>query len=98
LLLVPIDRLYDHGLTVTCSEMLHPRLAKQEIRVAPQEAGERGFAEGANIDVNLNGETYRLCVAFDDTVPAGVALVPRSMGVPLNGPVPIDARAMERGE
>ena len=43
---------------------------------------------------------YRLMLSctLDDQVPPGIALVPRSMGVPISSPMPIVVKAIETSE
>jgi NADH-quinone oxidoreductase subunit G len=95
--LVAIEALYDRGLTVTSSDMLKPRLARRALRLAPEQAEQLNAAEQDLVAFEYSGKQYQLPLAIDETVPPGVALLPRSMGVPLNGPVEIELAVAERG-
>ena len=79
-LAVPITRLYDMGVTVCMSELLRQRIGEAAILLHPDVAKKfdlGGMAEIAGVKVR---------VILDETVPASVALVPRSMGVPVSEP------------
>jgi NADH-quinone oxidoreductase subunit G len=82
-LAVPFTRLYDRGLTVITSELLSAHIGAPVVLVHPETAKKLGAAAGDQVD--LNG--FRAEVQLDATVPASVALLPRSMGIPINAPV-----------
>jgi hypothetical protein len=42
---------------------------------------------GARVKISLNGVNAEVVVKIDDTISAGVALVPRSMGIAIREPV-----------
>jgi anaerobic selenocysteine-containing dehydrogenase len=77
--------------------MLKPRLARRALRLAPEQAEQLNAAEQDLVAFEYSGKQYQLPLAIDETVPPGVALLPRSMGVPLNGPVEIELAVAERG-
>jgi NADH-quinone oxidoreductase subunit G len=82
LLSVPITRLYDRGITIFASEVLHLRTGEAAVILHPESARKLGLTEGEQ--VTLGG--FLAKVRLDATVPASVALLPRSMGLPVDGP------------
>ncbi len=90
LLAVPITRLYDRGQTLLPSTLLGRRLASRALRLNPADAARLGLAGDAEVQVKLDGATFSAGVVLDETVPPGVALAPRSVGLPVIRPVRID--------
>ncbi|MBA4380568.1 MAG: hypothetical protein C0393_07845, partial [Anaerolinea sp.] len=82
-LAVPVTRLYDLGITVRTSELLHARIGAASVILHPDAAKKLGVEAGGQVELNGN----RLEVRLDASVPASVVLVPRSMGVPIAGPI-----------
>lgn len=89
-LLVPVDRLYDLGVTVTHSEVLHPRLPERHLEIGREDAERLGLEDGGEVELRRKGAAERLRAEIRSYVPAGTVLIPRSMGVPLDGPEPIE--------
>jgi NADH-quinone oxidoreductase subunit G len=81
-LAVPITRLYDLGVTVATSSLVRQRIGEAYVVLHPDAARKLGVAAGEKVE--LNGS--RLEVRLDATISTGVALVPRSMGFPINDP------------
>ncbi|HEY5271325.1 MAG TPA: NADH-quinone oxidoreductase subunit NuoG [Anaerolineales bacterium] len=81
-LAVPVTRLYDRGLTVTTSELLRTHIGEATVLLHPETAKKLGVAAGGQVMVN----GFRAEVRLDATVPASVALVPRSMGFLIDAP------------
>ena len=90
-----MTRLYDRGITVSTSGLLQSRIGEAEVRVHPSLA--QKLALGGMAEVHLDGSTWKLKVRLDETVPASVALLPRSMGVPIAGPMAVMLKA-SKGE
>ena len=82
-LAVPVTRLYDRGITVLTSELFHQRIGGAFVFLHPDMAKTLAVEAGGQVELNGN----RLEVRLDTGVPASVALVPRSMGVPIYAPV-----------
>ena len=82
-LAVPVTRLYDRGITVITSGLLHPHIDGAIALLNPGMAKTLGVQAGGTLE--LNGT--RLEVRLDESVPASVVLVPRSMGFPIHEPV-----------
>ena len=82
-LAVPVTRLYDRGITVLTSTLLQPHIGDASFIINPQAAKSLGIQSGDLLKVNgLEAQAV-----LDETIPASVVLVPRSMGIPIAGPV-----------
>jgi NADH-quinone oxidoreductase subunit G len=90
LLAVPISILYDRGQTVMPSGLLHHRIPLAYISVHPEEAGKLNLMDGNWVKLQLDGFTAEVILKVNEQVPPGVALIPRSLGVPISAPVPIE--------
>jgi NADH-quinone oxidoreductase subunit G len=86
ILIVPITRLYDKGTTVLPSEVLSNRLEQTSLWMNPEDLKKLGLADGGEVQVRWNGRAVRISASENEDVPVGTALVPRSIGVPLNVP------------
>jgi len=89
LLLIPITRLYDQSITVHSSKILHPRLDVLHLELNPKDANLLGVGDGAEVKFRLNGRSVQLPIRLLESVPEGVALVPRNLGVQVVKPTPI---------
>ncbi len=93
---VPITLLYDRGGMISPSEVLHPRLPEPFILVNPQDSKLLKTTDGMVVGISINdGETSNVVVWEDERIPAGTALVPRSMGVAINRPSTFEIRIAE---
>jgi NADH-quinone oxidoreductase subunit G len=92
---VPVTRLYDQGRTVAAAQVLRPRLDQPHVRLHPELAHKLGIAAGAMVDVRLGGAGAVAAAVLDADIPAGIVLVPRSLGMPLAGPGPIELRLVD---
>jgi NADH-quinone oxidoreductase subunit G len=87
-LALPVTRLYDRGITVLTSALLHSHIGDASFILNPQAAKSLGIQSGDLLKVNgLEAQAV-----LDETVPASVVLVPRSMGIPIAGPVVADIK------
>jgi NADH-quinone oxidoreductase subunit G len=93
LLAVPVTRLYDQGTTVTPSEVLAPRLSRPHVVLHPDDADKLKIEWNSMVKVKLNGTTKTVTADFDNSLPPGVVLVPRSLGMPIYGPMPVTIQA-----
>jgi NADH-quinone oxidoreductase subunit G len=82
-LALPVTRLYDRGITVLTSALLRSHIGDASFILNPQAAKSLGIQSGDLL--NINGLEAQ--AVLDETVPASVVLVPRSMGIPIAGPV-----------
>ena len=87
LLAVPVTKLYDRGLTVNPAELLNQRIGETTIALHPDAAKQLGVEAGQRVKVSFDGVSGEAVVKIDETISAGVALVPRSMGIPIREPV-----------
>jgi NADH-quinone oxidoreductase subunit G len=92
LLVMPVTLLYDRGTTVLPSQVLLPRLAEPQAIMNAATAANFGVQDGSTVALELAGEYYEVMVKVTPGVPDGMALVPRSMGVPVTGPMPAALR------
>jgi len=96
LLGLPIARLYDRGQTVLPSKMLHQRIAHPYVILNPSEAARLKLSGSDTAELILNGASTFVTLRLDESLPPGVALVPRSHGIPISGPAPAGLRAVEK--
>ena len=97
LLGVPVTKLYDRARTVASAE---PAGAadRQAIRGDPPERRrELRRAEGERATVSLDGTSEEVIVKIDESISTGVALIPRSMGLPIIEPTPIRLKGVKKG-
>lgn len=96
LLAVPITILYDRGSTVMPSELLHQRIPPAHIALHPDDVQRLNIPEGAQVQFSVDGTPVETKLRVSEQVPPGVALVPRSLGIPLNSPVAIDIKVVDK--
>ncbi len=89
LLAVPITVLYDQSRTVAASEVLANRLTGPQVTLNPADAEGLGVAQDAQALVKLNDASFTVTAKLDPGVPEGVALIPRSVGIPITRPTPV---------
>jgi NADH-quinone oxidoreductase subunit G len=95
LIALPVTRLYDHGRMVLPSQVLSPRLTEPFMAIHPADARRLKASEGMTVQVSLNGSTSPVLIQLDETLPVGFAILPRSMGIPINGPTPVEIQVAE---
>jgi NADH-quinone oxidoreductase subunit G len=89
LLAVPVNKLYDRGTTVMMSaNRLRDWIGGPSISLHPDAAEKMGIEEGQLVNLIFDGASGEVVVKLDPTIPVGVALVPRDMGLPIREPVP----------
>jgi NADH-quinone oxidoreductase subunit G len=96
LLAVPVTLLYDHARTVMASKLLHQRIPPTHVSLNPADAYRLGVSDGARVQVVLNDSSTLATARLDENLPPGVVLVPRSLGIPLNGPARVRIQLVER--
>jgi NADH-quinone oxidoreductase subunit G len=92
LLAVPVTKLYDRGTTVTPAVLLNARIGEATIALHPDAAKKLGLSAGARVQVSFDGVSGEAQLKIDETISAGVALVPRSMGLAIREPVAIKVK------
>ncbi len=85
----PITVCYDLGLTITPSEVLKPRLPQPFVIAHPQTAEANQWSAAQPVRINLKGKAYSVRIQLDESVPVGLVLIPRSMGMPCIQPCPV---------
>jgi NADH-quinone oxidoreductase subunit G len=95
-LVVPVTRLYDRGLTVTQTKLLSQRIGEPFVAMHPNTAQRFKIVEGGKAQVQFNTTSALVNARLDASLPENVLLVPRSMGIPIYGPTPAEVRAAER--
>ncbi|OGN92978.1 MAG: NADH dehydrogenase (quinone) subunit G [Chloroflexi bacterium RBG_13_50_21] len=98
LLAVPITILYDRGQTVMPSDLLYHRIPHPYIAVHPDEATRINMMDGSRVYIELDGISCEVLLRLNEQVPPGIALVPRSLGVPIYSPVPVEISVAETGK
>jgi len=94
LLAIPITKLFDQGITVKTSTLLAAHIGAASLVLHPDTAKRYKLDPSVNVQVSLGGVDYHLGVVLDENVPASVALLPRSMGIPLHSPEVIDLKVV----
>ena len=93
---VPVTVLYDRGTTLLPSKLLHPRMPAPYVCMNPEDARKMKLKPGDMVEVAAGNRHVLVTARVDETVPQGVVLAPRSMGIPLNGPALLTIRAAEK--
>ena len=89
LIAYPVSMLYDRGNTVIPSKLLSARLGSPEVVVSPEDADSFKLEMGKPAKLKLNGAQYVVTVWIDNSLSKGTALIPRSLGIPISGPTPV---------
>lgn len=89
LLGVPVTILYDRGVTVYPAELLRQRIPEPHVILNPLDSERLGYKMGDTISVHFGGIESQAVVRLDAGVPEGVALIPRSLGIPLHQPAAV---------
>lgn len=96
LLAVPVTKLYDRGLTVSTAKLLDHRIGEVYVALHPSAAEKFGVEAGERVTLGLDGSDEEVVVKIDDTISAGVALVPRSMGLPIQEPTETSLKVVKK--
>jgi NADH-quinone oxidoreductase subunit G len=95
-LAVPVTRLYDRGQTVLPSHLLRQRIPQPYIVLHPDEAARLKLDGSDTAELSLNGTFTFVTLQLDENLPAGIVLVPRSLGIPISGPTAATLRPVEK--
>jgi len=87
LLVVPATRLYDRGTLVLPTTLLQGRLAGADLQVNPALAEKHGLLAGQTVKLTAGGQEFDVRVVINKNAPGEAALLTRSTGVPILGPV-----------
>jgi NADH-quinone oxidoreductase subunit G len=97
LLGVPVTRLYDRARSVASAGVLQSRIGEAFVALHPSAAESHGVSEGEHVTVSLDGTSEQVLVKLDPSISTGVALIPRSMGLPIMEPTPIRIKGSRKG-
>jgi NADH-quinone oxidoreductase subunit G len=93
-LAVPVNRLYDRGITLRASTLLNQRIGTCVFSLHPADAEKLGIGAGANLLMTLGEQQVEGTVDLDSRQPEGVVLVRRSMGLSLTQPAEVRLQAI----
>lgn len=90
----PITRLYDQGTTIVPTQLLKERTGDPYVVLNAVDAARLKVRSGDVVRVTLSGVEGGVVLAawVDERLPERVMLVPRSFGIPISGPTPVEAR------
>ena len=89
----PVTRLYDLGTTLTPSTLLAERTGGAYVVLSSADAERMKVPSGAVVRFTLGGtHSVVLPVRLDDRLPERVVLMPRSFGIPIDGPTPVEIK------
>jgi NADH-quinone oxidoreductase subunit G len=94
LLAVPITILYDRGQMTYHSQLLHQRIPPAHLAINPGDAHQLNIADGGQVEFILDGMLVSARLHTSEHVPQGVAILPRSLGMPISSPVPIEIKSV----
>jgi anaerobic selenocysteine-containing dehydrogenase len=96
LLAVPVNKLYDMGVTIQSAELLGQRVGEAFVSMHSATVKKLGLEVGKPAKISFDGVHVEAVLKVDDTISTGVVLVPRSMGIAIREPVV--ARVQSRSE
>jgi NADH-quinone oxidoreductase subunit G len=96
LLAVPVTKLYDRGVTVASAKLLTQRIGAAFVALNPSAAESLGVQAGERVKLSLDGVSEDVLVKIDDSISEGVALVPRSMGLPISEPTEASVKSARK--
>ncbi len=90
----PISRLYDRGATLLPSELLHQRIGEPFVVLGTQDAERLKINQDSKVRVTFSatGMSAVVAVRLDENLPERVVLMPRSFGLPVSGPTPVEIK------
>lgn len=93
---VPVTRLYDMGNTLLPSHLLDHRRVGPSVMLHPSTAERYKITEGVRVQVTIGDYDVLATAHLDETLPAGVAVIPRSVDIPIAGPAPVRLKVVEK--
>jgi NADH-quinone oxidoreductase subunit G len=96
LLAVPVTKLYDRARSVSSAPLLERRIGEPFVALHPTAAARFGAVAGQRVTLSLNGAKEEAVVKIDPSISTGVALIPRSMGLPIRAPKPIRLKVLAK--
>jgi anaerobic selenocysteine-containing dehydrogenase len=91
----PVTRLYDCGSTLHAAKMLEQRIGEPFVVISVDEAARLKVADGGMVRLIFTetGQSVVVQVLPDEQLPERVVLAPRSFGMPINGPAPVELKS-----
>lgn len=86
-LVVPMNKLYDDGITVRSAELLKQRIGETTVVMNSLTAQKLGVSADKIAKISFDGVSREAWIKIDDSVSTGVVLAPRSMGLAIHEPV-----------
>ncbi len=96
LLAVPLSKIYDSGSTLIHSTLLDQRRVGPVLWLHPNDAAANAIQVGDLVHLQCGQASAMATVVFDEQVPQGVILLPRSAGIPLHEPCRVQIGVVER--
>jgi NADH-quinone oxidoreductase subunit G len=97
LVAVPATILYDRGNTILHSDLLGAHIPEPYVALNSDQANRRKIPNGAMVKLTLNETiSYLVTARHDESLPEGIVLIPRSLGIPLDGPAAADIKVAEK--
>jgi NADH-quinone oxidoreductase subunit G len=93
----PITLSYDRGTTVMPSTLLAERLPEPFIVLHPETISQLNLTAGLPASLHMKGQTYKVKIREDESVPVNTVLTPRSLGLPALEPVVVQVTKSQRG-
>ena len=93
--LVPVDNLYDRGVTVQPSRVLDTHMADMQVRLNPEDAKRLGIERGVAVEMSINGHQIQAPARIEETVPKGQILLDRSSGVRAVEPLSVEMKPVK---
>jgi NADH-quinone oxidoreductase subunit G len=90
----PVTRLYDCGSTMKHAELLDTRIGDPFVVISASEAARLKVEQSGILRVVFsdNGQSAAVKARVDDDLPERVVLIPRSFGIPISGPTPVELK------
>lgn len=96
LVAVPVTILYDRGRTMMPAVVLQHRIPESYAVIHPQTAAPLGVVDGMEVILSLSERQVAVTAQLDETIPQGVVLIPRSMGIALHELTPVSLEVAQR--
>ena len=81
---------------VAPARLLEQRIGEAFVTLHPNAAEKLGIAAGQRATISLDGTSEEVVVRLDQSISTGVALVPRSMGLPITEPTRVRIKALQK--
>jgi NADH-quinone oxidoreductase subunit G len=90
----PVTRLYDRGTTLLPSELLHQRIGEPYVVLSAEDGARLKVHPQGMVRLTFSGLEGGVVVQarLDEHLPERVVLVPRSFGIPISGPTPVEVK------